>query len=131
MRILPRRTGGELAIMDLIFIILIAEAASHALGDYTSVTEGFVVIITLVGWNYIVNLLSFHIPFIERIVSAPPLQVIKNGKLLRRNMRMEYLTEEELMDQLRKEGIIDVNEVQAAFVESDGKISVMSKKKNK
>lgn len=65
MRILPRRTGGELAMMDLIFIILIAEAAAHSLGDYTSVTEGFIMILTLVGWNYVVNLLSYHVLFLK------------------------------------------------------------------
>lgn len=125
MRILPRRTGGELAIMDLIFVILIAEGASHALGDYTSITEGFVIIASLMFWNYFVNLLSFHIPFIERLISAPPIKIIQNGKLLRKNMRMEYLTEEELMDSLRKEGIERTEDVKCAFIESDGKISII------
>ncbi len=129
MRILPRRTGGEMAMMDLIFIILIAEAASHALGDYTSVSAGFVVILTLVIWNYLVNLLSYKIPFFERLVSAPPLQIIKDGKVLQRNMRREYLTKEELIEHLRKEGIEDINEVKAAFIESEGQITIIPKKK--
>ena len=130
-RILPRRTGGELATMDLIFILLIAEAAAHALGDYSSLTEGFIVIITLVGWNYLLNLLSYHVPFIERLVSAPPLQIIKEGRLLKRNMRREYLTEEELHTYLRKQGIEDVSEVKAAFVESEGQITVIRKGEHK
>src|SRR5690554_2022052 len=95
-RILPRRTGGEMAMMDLIFVLLIAEAATHSLGGYESITEGFVVILTLMGWNYTINLLSYYIPFFENIVSSPPLPIIKNGRLLRRNMRREYLTQEEL-----------------------------------
>lgn len=56
-RILPRRTGGELAMMDLIFVLLIAEAATHSLGGYSSVTEGFIVIGTLMAWNYAINFL--------------------------------------------------------------------------
>jgi uncharacterized membrane protein YcaP (DUF421 family) len=40
MRFMPRRTGGELATMDLVFLLLIAEAAAHALGDYTTVADG-------------------------------------------------------------------------------------------
>jgi uncharacterized membrane protein YcaP (DUF421 family) len=128
MRVLPRRAGSELATMDLIFIILIGEAAAHALGDYTSVAEGFIVIITLMAGNYIVNALSYHFTFIEKLVSAPPLQIIKEGKLLHRNMRREYITKEELLDYLRKEGIEDVNQVKAAFVESEGQITVIKKK---
>lgn len=129
LRILPRRTGGETATMDLIFIILIAEAASHALGDYSSLSEGFVVILTLVSWNFLVNMLSYHFAAIEKLVSAPPLQIVKNGKLLRRNMRREYLTEEELMEHLRKEGIDNLNDVKAAYVEGEGHITVVPKKK--
>lgn len=60
MRFMPRRLGGELAMMDLIFLLLIAEAAAHAMGDYTSVADGVVVIATLIGWAYLLNLLSYH-----------------------------------------------------------------------
>src|SRR5690606_10104028 len=113
--------------MDLIFVLLIAEAATHSLGGYSSVTEGFIVIGTLMAWNYAINFLSYHIPFFENIVSSPPLPIIKNGKLFRRNMRREYLTEEELMDHLRMEGIEKIEDVKSAFVEGDGKISVVRK----
>src|SRR5690606_19380378 len=116
--------------MDLIFVLLIAEAATHSLGGYSSITEGFIVIATLMGWNYAINFLSYHIPFFENFVSSPPLPIIKNGKLLHRNMRREYLTKEELMDHLRIEGIDNVEDVKSAFVEGDGKISVVKTKKN-
>ncbi|KAA9345688.1 DUF421 domain-containing protein [Adhaeribacter soli] len=130
LRIMPRRTGGELGVMDLIFVILIAEAAANSLGGYSSVTEGFIVIGTLMAWNYLVNVLSYHFPFIEKLVSAPPMVIVKDGKLLRRNMRREYLTEEEVMEQIRKAGFDDVQAVKKAFIESDGTISVIGKEKN-
>ena len=125
MRILPRRTGGELAMMDLIFVLLIAEAATHSIGDYTSITEGFIAIGTLMTWDYLVNWLSFHIPMVERMFSAPPVQIIKRGKILRRNMRSEYITEEELKENIRKKGLEDISQVKHAFVEGDGKITII------
>ena len=125
-RIMPRRAGGELARTDLVFILLIAEAAAHALGDYTSIADGLVVIATLMAWDYAINFLSYHVRFIERLVSAPPVQIVRNGELLRRNMRREYLTEEELMSFLRNEGIDDIAGVKSAHVESEGRISVIS-----
>jgi uncharacterized membrane protein YcaP (DUF421 family) len=70
------------------------------------------------------------VPFIERLVSAPPLQVIRDGKLLRRNMRRELLTEEELMSQLRQQGMDNLNEIKTAFVEGDGQISIIKRHKN-
>ena len=130
LRIMPRRTGGEMATMDLLFIVLIAEAATHSLGGYSSVTEGFIVVLTLMAWNFFINFLSYYIPFFEKLVSSPALQVVKDGKLLRRNMRREFLTEDELMEHLRREGIEDVHDVKAAFIEADGQISFISNKRN-
>jgi uncharacterized membrane protein YcaP (DUF421 family) len=124
-RILPRRTGGELATMDLVFVLLVAEAAAHGFGDYKSVSEAIIVVGTLMAWNYVINVASYYIPFVEKLVSAPAIQIIRDGKLLRRNMRREYLTEEELKDYIRKDGIEDVGNVKSAFIESDGKISIV------
>lgn len=128
-RILPRRTGGEMAMTDLIFILLITESASHSLGDYSSLTEGFILIATLVTWNFSINVLSYYFPFIEKLVSSPPIQIVKNGKMLRKNMRREYLTEDELIEHLRKEGIEDVRQIKKACIETDGSISVIKMNK--
>jgi uncharacterized membrane protein YcaP (DUF421 family) len=124
-RLMPRRTGGELATMDLIFVLLIAEAAAHSLGDYSSIADGLVMIATLMLWNYVVNALSWRVRAIERLVSSPPISVIRHGRLLRRNMRKEYLTEEELMSHLRAEGIDSLQDVKSATIEGDGRISVV------
>lgn len=123
-RLMPRRTGGELARIDLISALLVAEAAAHDLGGYESVSDGIIMIATLMGWNFFINVLSHHVPLIERLISSPPLKIIENGELLRRNMR-EYLTEEELMSHLR-EGIDRVEDVKAACVEGKGNITVIS-----
>lgn len=128
-RLMPRRTGGGLATMDLIFVLLIAEAAAHALGEYSSVADGLIVIVTLMFWNYAVNSLSFHVPAVERLVSSPTIQVIRDGRLLRRAMRKEYLTEEELMSSLRREGIDDIKEVKSAHIEGEGEITVIQRQK--
>ena len=51
LRFMPRRTGGEIAVMDLVFVVLIAEAAAHALGDYDAIADALVLIATLMTWN--------------------------------------------------------------------------------
>jgi uncharacterized membrane protein YcaP (DUF421 family) len=128
-RLLPRRTGGELGMMDLIFVLLLAEAATHAMGDYTSLADALIVIATLTIWNFLINVLSYRIPVIEHLVSASAIEVVRNGRLLRRNMRREYLTEAELMSHLREEGIEKLEDVKCAMVESDGRISVIPARK--
>ena len=128
LRFMPRRIGGELATMDLIFVLLIAEAASNGFGLYTSVSEGLVLVLVLIGWDYAINAASYRFRFIEKLVSSPPIQVIRDGRLLRRNMRREFLTEEELMSSLRQQSITSVSEVKAAFIEGEGAVAVIKYK---
>lgn len=125
LRIMPRRTGGELEMMDLIIIVLIGEAATHSFAVYRSITDGIFLIAVLIIWNFLLNYLSYHFSWVERLLTPPPLQVVRHGKLLLRNMRKEFLTKDELMEKLRDHGIEDLRLVKAAYIEGDGKLSVI------
>jgi uncharacterized membrane protein YcaP (DUF421 family) len=129
MRFMLRRSSGELDRMDLIFLLLLSEAAQPAFGDYRSLTDSLVVIVTLMVWNYVLNAVSYHVPLVERLLAPSPLQIVRDGRMLRRRMRREYITEEELMRSLREEGFDDLKDVRAAYVESDGAISVVGHRK--
>lgn len=129
MRIMPRRTGGELGTMDLAFLLLVAGVASNAVGKNPSMTEGMVLLVVLMAWNYAVNAASYHFRAIERLVAAPAIQVVRNGKMIKRNMRREFLTEDELMSHLRERDITDLSQVAAAYVESEGEITVITRQR--
>lgn len=49
LRLVPRRTVGGLAVMDLLVVVLIAEVADKSTGEYDTVTDGIVLVATLVG----------------------------------------------------------------------------------
>jgi uncharacterized membrane protein YcaP (DUF421 family) len=53
------------------------------------------------------------------------LPLIKNGRMLRHNMRKEFITEDEVRSQLRQQQIEDVAAVRLAHLEPDGSISVV------
>jgi uncharacterized membrane protein YcaP (DUF421 family) len=127
MRLMPR-IGGELAVIDLVFLLLIAEAAAHGMGEHKTVGDAILMIATLMGWNYLLNLVSFHIPFVESLVSGSPVQIVRDGRLMRRNMRREYLTEDELMAQLRRQGIEKIEDVKAAYIEGEGQLTVIPRR---
>lgn len=124
-RLLPRRTGGELAPMDLVFLLLITEAASHSLGDYSSVADGTVQILTMMALNYLTNQLSFRFPWFERLAEHSPLEIVKDGKVIPRNLRKELLTPDELTGHLRLNGVDDIAQIRSAHIESDGRLSVV------
>ncbi len=51
--------------------------------------------------------------------------IVKDGKMMRRRMRQEFITTEELHAELRKQGIDDIGKVKMARMEADGEISVV------
>ena len=130
LRAVMRREAGTLGITDLLVIVLLADAAQNAMaGDYTSITDGVVLIGTIVFWSYALQWASYHIPAIRKWVDPPPLLLVRHGKMNRRNMRKELITEEELMSQLRLQGAADLSQVKEAHMEGDGRVSVITYEK--
>jgi uncharacterized membrane protein YcaP (DUF421 family) len=125
-----RRGAGAIGISDLLVVVLIADAAQNALGkEYRSVTEGIVLVLTIVGWDYLFDWLGFRVPALRPLLRSQALLLIKNGKLQKRNIRKEMLSEEELLGELREQGVARVEDVKFSFMESNGHISVVKKDK--
>ena len=125
LRVLVRRHVGSMSLMDLLLMVLIADAAQNAMaGQYESITEGIIVCGTLIFWNYFLDWLSYKLPFVERLLEPPPLPIVRDGVMLRRSMRQELITQEELMSMLREQGVFDLQEIKLASVEPDGGVSV-------
>jgi len=126
LRIVLKRQTGTLGMTDLLLITLLADASQNAMaGEYKSVPDGIVLVGTIIFWNYAFDWLSFRFPRFERLIEPAPLPLVKHGRLLRRNMRQELITEAELMGQLREHGVADVSKVKEAYIESDGQVSVI------
>lgn len=123
-----RRQAGALGLSDLLVVVLIADAAQNAMAsEYKSITEGAILVGTIFFWDYFLDWLGFRIPFLRRLLRPRALLLIENGRLVRRNMRQEMITAEELMGQLREEGLDRVEDVSKCYLEGDGRISVIKK----
>ena len=110
----------------MLLIVLLADASQNAMaGEYKSLPDGIVLVATIVFWSYALDWLSFKFPRLQYLIEPPPLLLIKNGQLLPRNMRRELITEVDLKGQLRQQGISDISKVKEAYIETDGRISVI------
>jgi len=128
LRFFLKRQTGVIGIADLLVVVLVADAAQNAMAaEYKSITEGALLVFTIVFWNYAVDWLGYRFPALQRFVRPPPLQLIKDGRMLVRNMRQEMITAEELNSQLRQQGIESCDEVKEAYIEGDGRISIIKK----
>jgi uncharacterized membrane protein YcaP (DUF421 family) len=121
-----RREAGEIGRADLIVLLLVADAAQSGLaGQYRSITEAIVLISTIFGWNHLLDWLSFRSEAIHRLLEPPPLLVVRDGRIIRRSLRSEFLRPEDLEEQLRKQGIASLAEVRRCYIEADGRVSVI------
>lgn len=126
LRFLGRRQAGHFGPADLLVIVLIADAAQNALGaEYRSITEGALLVATIVAWDYALDWAAWRFPVLRPMLKAPSLKLVENGRILRGNLRMEMLSVDDLMGQLREEGIDDIHEVKLARLEGDGRLSVI------
>lgn len=126
LRVILKRQSGELGMTDLLLITLLADASQNGMsGDYHSVTDGMILVATLVVWNFIFDWLNYYSSFFHRLIEPRPLPLIIQGKPLYKNMRREFITLSELKEQLREQGINDMAQVKKAIMESDGEISVI------
>ncbi|HSV36207.1 MAG TPA: YetF domain-containing protein [Ramlibacter sp.] len=126
LRFVLRRDIASIGIADLLLLVLIADAAQNAMsGGYESVTDGCILVATIAGWNWLLDLVAFRVAWVRRLVEPKPLPLIRNGTALRRNLRREMITDEELRAVLRHHGVEKLDQVKLATMEADGEISVI------
>ncbi|HET9527000.1 MAG TPA: YetF domain-containing protein [Pyrinomonadaceae bacterium] len=124
-----RRGAGAIGISDLLVVVLIADAAQNAMSaEYKSITEGAILVATIVGWDFLLDWLVFRFPGLT-FLHPPALLLVKDGRMLQRNLRKEMISEEELLGELREQGVEDVKEVKYSYMEANGHISVVKKSK--
>lgn len=127
-RVVGRRESGAVGMTDVLVIVLVADAASTGMvGDSKTIGDGFVLVIMVLFWSVILDALGYRFPWMSRLLKARPQALIQDGQLVRRTMRREFMTYEEVMTQLRLHGIGGVAEVERAFLEPNGGISVVPK----
>ena len=125
-RLILRRDVGSMGLTDFLFVVLLGDAAQNGMiGEATSTTDAVVLISTLVFWNFVIDWATWRFPALERLLASRRLVLVRDGRRNRRNMRREFITDEELMSKLREQGIDDLGKVRRMFLEADGEISVI------
>lgn len=128
-RISGKRTLAETSPFELVLLLIISEVTNQAMVDSDhSITNSFLLIMTLVGMSVLLSLVKHHFPPATRWLEGLPLPVMKDGKLLRQNMDKARVDEEEIVMSARyTQGVERIDDVKEATVENDGKISIVPK----
>ena len=132
LRITPARETGTVGTPDLLVILLLADAAQNAMaGPHHAVSDGFVLLVTILAWSAALDWLGYRSAFVHRLLRTPPARLVSDGRILAAGLRRELMTRDELMAQLRKQGIDDVGQVKGAWIEADGSVSVIRRRSDR
>ena len=124
-RIMGKKEVGQLSIIDLIVTLLIAELAAICIEDAdVSIFKSIVPIIVLVIIQITLSYISLKNITFRKSIDGNPTVIIKEGKIKFNEMSKLRYSLDDLITQLREQGIKSIEEVSYAVLENDGKLSV-------
>lgn len=125
-RLLGKRQIGELEPSELVLSLIIADLAAVPMQDFgIPLLMGLIPILTLLCLSAILSGLTVRSIRFRALLCSRPSIVVRDGKVLSRELNKNRFTVDELMEELRMAGITDLSSVKYAVLETTGRISVL------
>ncbi len=126
MRLMGKRQLGELEPSELIVTILISEVSATPIGSPEKpLYYGIAPAAVLFSLEMALSLLMAKSVRFRSLLAGKPALLIAHGRVDQRQMRRNRFTPDELAEALRNQGALDLNEVEYAILETDGKLNVI------
>ncbi len=128
-RIAGKRSLAETTTFDLVLLLIFSEALQQAmLDDDNSLTNGFLVIVTLIGIDILLSVLKQRSPGLDRWLDDVPLVVVEDGKPLKDRMAKARIDESDVLTAARLlQGLERMDQIKYAVLERSGGISIIPK----
>ena len=127
-RILGKQQISQLTFFDYVLGITIGSIAATLTTELGS--RAWVHFVGLIVWTVAVlalQLISENWRYVSKYVDGEPVVVVMNGKIMEDTMKKMRYRASDLLEQLRDKGVFDLNEVEFAILETNGKLSVLKK----
>jgi uncharacterized membrane protein YcaP (DUF421 family) len=129
LRVVLKRQTGQIALADVLVIALVAGIGRNSLvADAYSITDGLGVVLVILACSYAADWLSFYVPWVHRLLHPSPVKLVSKGKVHHQHLEKELMTEHQLRCKLRGHGVKELEEVDEAWLEGNGEISVVPRK---
>lgn len=121
-----KRQIGQMGPTEFVAVLLISNAVQNAMnaGD-NSLVGGLILAATLVALSCLISFFTYKYKPVEKFFEGAPTIMIHHGKMLLENMRKEQVSEDELHQLIRKQGLAHVHEITTAILESDGSLTLI------
>lgn len=125
-RLLGKRQVGELEPAELVLTMILSDLAAVPMQDFgLPLIYGVIPIITLLCLTMILSVLTMRSVRLRAILCGKPSIVVRNGTLCQQEMRKVRMTVDELLEELRLQGITDLTTVKYAILETSGSLSIL------
>ena len=126
LRLMGKRQIGELEPGELVLTMMISDLATVPMQDFgIPLLAGVIPILTLLALSMLLSQLSLSSLRFRRLVCGTPSVLIREGVLQQEAMRKDRYTLDELLEELRGQGICDIGDVKYAVLENSGQLSVL------
>ncbi|WP_242214808.1 DUF421 domain-containing protein [Bacillus cereus group sp. BfR-BA-01383] len=131
-RLMGKREIGELSVLDLVVFIMLGEMAVVAIENTDkSLWHQLVPMTFLMCIQIVLSVISLKFQRFRHLIEGEPAILINAGKIDEKKMRKQRYNIDDLMMQLREQGVGDVRDVEYAILEPSGKLSIFQKQKSK
>ena len=126
LRLMGKRQIGELEPSELVLTLIISDLAAVPMQDFgIPLVNGVFPIVTLLCVSMLLSFFSLKSIRFRGLICGYPTVIIRDGKVLQRNMARNRFTVDELLEQLRSQGYSDLTAVKYAVLETSGQVSVL------
>jgi len=123
-----KRSIANLAPFDLAMVILIGEVAAIPVSDLkVDLLHGILPVVLIGALHVGTTSIAVHSTFFERLTEGVPTLLVKNGKVLKKNLFKERVSMADLMTALRHKEVTSIEDVKEAWIEHAGGVSVIRK----
>jgi uncharacterized membrane protein YcaP (DUF421 family) len=130
-RISGKRSMGQFTPFDVLLIVLLGNAVQNSLlGKDQSLVGGLLLAAVLISLNWLAGFATSRYRRAERVIEGVPVVLARDGKLFDRVLRRELVSENDFDEALRQNGELALEDVELALLETDGRISVVPKKRD-
>ena len=126
LRLLGKRQIGELEPIELVLTLLISDLAAVPMQDFgIPLLNGVIPIVTLLLLSMLLSWGSVRSIRLRRLICGSPTALILDGKVQQDAMRHNRFTLDELTQELRNQGILDIASVEYAVLETNGQLNII------
>jgi uncharacterized membrane protein YcaP (DUF421 family) len=130
-RIAGKRSLAQITTFDAVLLLIISETTQAALTDNdNSITNSFLLILTLLGVDVVFSCLKQRFPAMEKVVDGVPLILLDRRGLNQDAMAKERIDEADILAAARELcGIANLSQIEYAILEQSGGITIIPKRR--